>query len=77
VMIRTQTHKYVASAAGDEFYDLAGDPGEMKNLSADAASAESIAKHKQLLAEYRSTIDILPELRNGWRVKKARGGEDE
>ena len=64
-MIRTQEHKYVASPDGDEFYDLAADPLEMRNLIADGSAAESVARRKRLYAEYRSTIDILPELRKG------------
>lgn len=52
--IRTERYKYTVYGGenGEMFFDLQEDPGESKNLIADPAMAEEIARHRKLLAEW-------------------------
>ena len=61
-MCRTERFKYVRRAYElDEFYDLAADPGETRNLIADEAYREQALAHKErLLAWYMETCDTVP-----------------
>ena len=61
-MCRDQRFKYVRRAYEvDEFYDLAEDPGETRNLIADAGYREPALRLKErLLAWYMETCDVVP-----------------
>ncbi len=38
-------------------FDMEADPGETKNLAADPSLAAEVARHRQLLAEWRQTTE--------------------
>jgi arylsulfatase A-like enzyme len=60
-MVRTQTHKYIAYRDGSEhLFDMAGDPGEVRNLATDAARGELLRSHRSLLAEWESRLERAP-----------------
>jgi len=62
-MVRTQKYKYMvfpaSGAAGQSemLFDMESDPGEMKNLAADAALAPELDRHRQLLAQWKKTTE--------------------
>ncbi len=56
-MVRTKQYKYMVfpTANGPKqemFFDMQADPGEMKNLAAQAAFAKEIERHRKLLADW-------------------------
>jgi arylsulfatase A-like enzyme len=62
VMCRAKDFKYVRRMyEQDELYDLGADPGETRNLVADADYADVLAKLKErLLSFYLETSDVVP-----------------
>jgi arylsulfatase A-like enzyme len=60
-MVRTARYKYVVYAQGtarEQFFDLDADPGEARNLIADAKLAPEIDRHRKLLEAWsRETKD--------------------
>jgi len=62
-MVRTQKYKYMVFPAAGEppraemLFDMESDPGEMKNLAADAALAAELERHRSLLAQWRKTTE--------------------
>lgn len=73
-MIRTERYKYTHYLEGDgeELYDLEADPGETRNLAADAAHAEVLERHRALLRRHvEETGDPYftqkPEVAPRWR----------
>ena len=54
-MLRSARYKYVVYASGarrEMLIDMVADPGEMKNLALDPASAPVLAEHRRLLKEW-------------------------
>ena len=53
-MFRTARHKYIRYVEGDgeELYNLESDPGETRNLAADGAHVEELARHRALLERH-------------------------
>jgi len=54
-MVRTARYKYVVYSAGanpEQFFNLDADPGEAKNLIADASVAAELARHRRLLKDW-------------------------
>lgn len=61
-MVRTPEYKYIAYA-GDpatQLFDLRRDPGELKNLAADASQADTVRDLARRLSAWERTLDILP-----------------
>jgi arylsulfatase A-like enzyme len=62
-MIRTKKYKYVvfpatgAAERGEMLFDMESDPGEMKNLAADAALASELERHRKLLDQWKKTTE--------------------
>jgi arylsulfatase A-like enzyme len=60
-MIRTHRYKYVLFNSGrnpEQFFDLASDPGETRNLAAGASSRKALAEHRAMLKDLaRRTAD--------------------
>ena len=57
-MVRTARYKYILYATGEnreQFFDLAQDPGESKNLVADAPLAGEVTRHRRLLEQWMKT----------------------
>ena len=75
-MVRTRTAKYVFNAPDvDELYDLESDPGEMRNLAADAAYADLLRQMRLLLREKLiATRDRLLTFFEGSRLPEGVGG---
>jgi arylsulfatase A-like enzyme len=64
-MVRDRRYKYVWNAsAEDELYDLALDPGELHNLSADGAYHEELERLRHRLVTWMEEID--DPLLNEW-----------
>ena len=61
-MCRERRFKYVRRAfESDEFYDLAEDPGETRNLINDASNRDHVLRLKErMLAWYMETCDVVP-----------------
>jgi arylsulfatase A-like enzyme len=54
-MVRTARYKYILYSQGsdpEQFFDLANDPGELKNLIARPVLGGEIARHRRLLQEW-------------------------
>ena len=62
-MIRTDRYKYIAYAEGErreQLFDEERDPGETRNLIADPAVADEVAKHRRLLEDWMlATGDVV------------------
>jgi arylsulfatase A-like enzyme len=60
-MIRTHRYKYVLFNSGknpEQFFDLARDPGEKRNLVNDSSQRKNVAEHRALLKQQaRQTAD--------------------
>jgi hypothetical protein len=52
------------ASAEDELYDLALDPGELRNLATEAAYVEELARLRRRLVAWMEAID--DPLLNGW-----------
>ena len=64
-MVRDRRYKYIWNAsAEDELYDLALDPGEVRNLATEAAYAEELARLRRRLVAWMEAVD--DPLLNGW-----------
>lgn len=63
IMCRTRRWKYVKRLyEPDELYDLAADPGEVRNVAADPACAPVLAAlRERLLTHYLDTSDAVPQ----------------
>lgn len=64
-MIRTAGHKYTRYVEddGEELYDVASDPGELRTLHADSDAQEQLQKHRDILESHlRDTSDSFHEL---------------
>jgi arylsulfatase A-like enzyme len=56
-MVRDRRWKYVWNATGeDELYDVANDPGEVRNLAGDAGMAGELARLRKRLVEWMDAI---------------------
>ncbi|MBI4876152.1 MAG: sulfatase-like hydrolase/transferase [Acidobacteria bacterium] len=63
-MVRGQRYKYCVYNEGrnrESLVDLDQDPGEMVNLAGDAAHAKILARHREMLAEWRGRIGAARE----------------
>lgn len=61
-MIRTAQYKYV-TYEGDpvaQLFDMQSDPGETKNLAADATHADALEAHRKLLRDWEAGLDKAP-----------------
>ena len=59
-MVRTARYKYMVfpgTEGAEMLFDMEADPGETKNLAADPSLAAEVARHRQLLAEWRQTTE--------------------
>ena len=62
-MIRTKKYKYMvfpatgAAESAEMLFDMESDPGEMKNLAAEAALAGELERHRLLLAQWKKTTE--------------------
>jgi len=76
-VLRTPQYKY-AMFEGDPvemLFDMKADPWEMKNLHKDPALASVLAGHRQRLADYRATLDVVeptPTIQQRRRIKPKR-----
>jgi len=61
-MIRTQRYKYIAykNDPVEQLFDMQADPGETKNLAADAKLASVLKDHRKLLADWEARLDVAP-----------------
>jgi len=59
-MVRSERYKYVAYAGDstEQFFDMKNDPGETRNLAAEARCASAVAEHKDLLRQWESRLDV-------------------
>jgi arylsulfatase A-like enzyme len=72
-MVRDARWKYVWNAtAEDELYDLAGDPGELRNQARDAACAGELARLRGRLVQWMQSIG--DPLLNGWTKRGLEAG---
>lgn len=54
-MVRSRQYKYIVFKEGanrEMLFDMQNDPGEMKNIAADAKHADALAKHRQMLDQW-------------------------
>lgn len=60
--LRTQDYKYIVHKGDpvEQLFDMRNDPGETKNLAADADSAGVLADHRKLLRQTRARLDLAP-----------------
>jgi len=70
-MLRTADFKYVVydGDAVEQLFDIANDPLEKVNLYKDAVYADTLKKHRELLAEFKSGLVVAPpqsELYKPW-----------
>ena len=59
-LVRTKNYKYMVfpgSQRVELFFDLATDPGELKNLAGEATLAAEVERHRQLLAQWIETTE--------------------
>ena len=61
-MVRTKKYKYMAfpvvgGQRAEMLFDMESDPGEMKNLAAEASLAAELDRHRRLLAEWNKTTE--------------------
>jgi choline-sulfatase len=70
-MVRTNRYKYVTyiDEPRQQLFDMKGDPGETRNLAADARYASVVADHRELLYEWESRLDVAKRVphRDAWR----------
>jgi arylsulfatase A-like enzyme len=81
-MVRTDRYKLIRYAAGEnpeQFFDLEQDPGELKNLVADASLAGEVTRHRRLLEQWmKATQDkfgLAPAARKAGKAAKAGKGK--
>jgi len=72
-VVRSQRYKYVTYAGDtvEQLFDMVSDPGETRNLAADAGHAAALAEHKRLLREWEARLDPAPKLPHAdawWRT---------
>jgi arylsulfatase A-like enzyme len=61
-MVRTKNYKYMVFPGSDQqpaemLFDMQSDPGEMKNLAAEPSLAKELQRHRELLAQWRTTTE--------------------
>jgi arylsulfatase A-like enzyme len=59
-MVRTKRYKYISFPSAEHremFFDMQADPGEMRNLAGEKALAGELARHRQLLAQWKQTTE--------------------
>ena len=63
-MLRTRKYKYVTYRGdpGKQLFDMEADPGELKNLAADEAYADVVAKHRKLLLDWEDRLTVAPNV---------------
>ena len=62
-MIRTRRYKYVTYEGDpvEQLFDMQDDPGETKNLAADARHGDALTGHRKLLKEWEAKLDVAPQ----------------
>lgn len=60
--LRTPGHKYITHTGDpvEQLFDMRNDPGETRNLAAEAGSSGLLADHQKLLRQVRSRLDLAP-----------------
>ncbi len=77
-MVRTKRYKYMVfpATAGEKLemlFDMQTDPGEMKNLAAQAAYASELARHRKMLADWNKlTKEAKCPIRPGPKSNRAK-----
>lgn len=63
-MVRTHRFKYVTYRSDpiDMFFDMQKDPGESRNLAADPAYADIVRRHRTMLTQWESRLDVAPNV---------------
>lgn len=63
-MVRTTDYKYVTYRDDpvEQLFDMRRDPGETRNLAADAAFAAEVRSHRKLLYDWERRLDVQPEV---------------
>ncbi len=76
-MVQTKRYKYMTFPVADGLemlFDLQSDPGEVKNLAAEAALKGELERHRQLLAQWKTATEEekyrVPEAKQGGRKAK-------
>lgn len=73
-MVRTRVWKYIWNpTAEDELYDLAGDPGELRNRAVDPACAQTLQRLRSELATWMA--EIKDPLLNEWTRRQLLEGK--
>jgi choline-sulfatase len=67
-MVRSTRYKYIAyqGSQTEQLFDMAGDPGETRNLAPDPAAAGPLAEHRRMLGQWESQLKPLAEPPGGW-----------
>ena len=78
-MVRSARYKYIAYQGDrtDQLFDMVDDPGETRNLAADAAAAGPLAEHRRMLAEWESQLKPLAEPPGGWLQTDLRAASED
>ena len=72
-MVRTNNYKYITyrNDTIEQLFDMKNDPGETRNLAANARYSSTLAEHQILLREFESKLDVPSTVPNSdvWRHK--------
>lgn len=76
-MIRTPEYKYIAykDDPATQLFDLRSDPGELTNLAAEAAHADTVRALAGRLADWERALDLFPLKEPAPGAKRARQGK--
>jgi choline-sulfatase len=72
-MVRTEDYKYITYKGNlvEQLFDIKNDPGETRNLAANARYSSTLAEHQKLLREFESRLDVPSNVPNSdvWQKK--------
>jgi arylsulfatase A-like enzyme len=65
-MVRSQKYKYIAyyNDDVDQLFDIENDPGETKNLATDSKHAKVLSRHKKMLRDWETNLDVASKVPN-------------